>query len=75
MGQSELHGLKFCDGLAELAALFGVANRVSPCALGQTQHLRANSDAALVERFDGDLVAFAWLSENIVLLESGSHRR
>ena len=37
---------------------------MAPCALGQAEHLRADTDAAFVQRFDGDLVALAGLAEN-----------
>ena len=33
----------------------------------QADHLRANGDAALVQRLDGDLVAFAHLAQHVFL--------
>jgi len=40
---------------------------VVPGAYGETQHLRADADAAFVQRFDGDLVALAALAEQVFL--------
>ena len=39
---------------------------MAPRALGQAQHLRADSDAPLIQRFDGDLVAFARLAQHVL---------
>ena len=65
LGELELHALEIGDGLAELLALFGVGDGVIERALGETDHLRADGDAALVERFDGDLVALADFAEDV----------
>ena len=61
----ELHALKVGDGLAELLAFLRVRDRVLQRAARQTDHLRADADAALVERLDRGLVALAHLAENL----------
>ena len=54
-------------GLAELLALLHVRDRVIERALREAEHLRADADAAFVERFDRDLVALADLAEDLRL--------
>src|SRR5262245_55383077 len=61
-----LHRLEFGDRLAELLALAGVLDRMVERALRQADHLRADADAPLVERFDRNLVALADLAEDVV---------
>jgi hypothetical protein len=60
-----LHGLELGDGLAELAALLAVLGGVGPGAGGEAEELRGDADAAFVEGFDGDLVAFADLAKDV----------
>src|SRR5581483_7006806 len=60
-----LDRLEFGDGLAELLALFRVLDGVVERALREADHLRANPDAPLVERFDRDLVAFADFAKDV----------
>src|SRR3954469_305110 len=66
LGDLELYALKFGDGLAELLALDRVFAGEFPCAAGKADHLGADADAALVQGFNGDLVALAWLTENVL---------
>ncbi len=44
----------------------GVAGRVMPRSFGEAQHLRADTDAAFIQRFDRDLVALATLSKQVL---------
>ena len=67
MRQFELDALKLGDRLAELLALLGVGDGVVERAAGQADHLRADPDAAFVQRLDGDLVALADLAEHVCL--------
>ena len=60
----ELHGLEVGEGLAELFALAGVAGGVRPGSGGEAEELGSDADAAFVEGFDGDLVAFAGFAED-----------
>ena len=64
-GQVPLHHLELRDGLAELLALPGVSGGMFQRAARQADHLRADADAALVERLDGDLVALAHLAHHV----------
>src|SRR5262249_19766595 len=60
-----LHRLEVRDRFPELLALLRVAERVVERALRQPDHLRADADAPLVQRLDGDLVALADLAEDV----------
>ena len=60
-----LHGLELGDRLAELLALLRVGDGVLERALGEADHLRADADAALVQRFDRDLVSLSDLAEDV----------
>ena len=51
------------DGLAELDALLGIAQRVLKRALGDAQRLRGDADASAVQRGHGDLEALALLAQ------------
>ena len=51
------------DGLAELDALLGIAQRVLKRALGDAQRLRGDADASAVQRGHGDLEALAFLAQ------------
>src|SRR5262249_3066897 len=62
----ELKALKVADLLSELTALFHVCHGVVESALREPDHLRTDSDAALVQRFDGDLVTFAGFAEDVL---------
>ena len=42
---------------------------MAPRAFGEAQHLRADADAAFIERFDGDLVALAALAKQVFFAE------
>ena len=50
---------------AELLALTAYFAGEFPSAAGQADHLRADADAAFVQRFDGDLVALAGLAQHV----------
>ena len=63
----ELDALEFGDGFAELLALLRVLAGVFPGAAGQPDHLRADADAAFVQRLDGDLVSLADFAQHILL--------
>lgn len=54
-GNLEGHALEGADGLAELLALIGVGDGFVEGALGETDHLGGDADAAFVEDFDGNL--------------------
>src|SRR5581483_9510741 len=64
--QLELNALIFGNRLAELLAFLCVLGGVFPSAACQAAHLCANSDAALVQRFDGDLVALPSFAQQVV---------
>ncbi len=64
-GELELHGLETVDRLAELLAFGGVFQRGFIRALRDAEHLRADADAAFVQGFDRNLVAFADFAENV----------
>src|SRR4029453_13465481 len=51
--------------LADLLAFLHVGDRVIERALREAEHLRADADAAFVERLDRDLVALADLAEDL----------
>ena len=51
------------DGLAELDALLGIAQRVLKRALGDAQRLRGDADASAVQRGHGNLEALALLAQ------------
>ena len=55
------------DGLAELDALLGIAQRVLKRALGDAQRLRGDADASAVQRGHGNLEALALLAQQVFL--------
>ena len=55
------------DGLAELDALLGIAQRLLKRALGDAQGLRGDADASAVQRGHGDLEALALLAQQVFL--------
>src|ERR1017187_6873200 len=63
----ELNTLELADGAAELLALLRVLDGEFPGATGQPEHLRADVDAAFVQRLDGDLVALADFAQHVAL--------
>src|SRR5439155_7724579 len=63
----KLNSLEFANGLAKLLAFVGVLDGVFPGATSDAQHLRANADAAFVQRFDGDLISLAYFAEQVGL--------
>lgn len=65
-GELELDALELGDGFAELAALAGVADGVLERAVGEADELGADGDAAGVEGFDGHLIPFAGLAEDVL---------
>src|SRR5690606_10956829 len=67
LGELELDALELGDRLAELFALLDVAERVVKGALREADHLRADGDPALVQRFDRDLVSLSDLAEDVLL--------
>ncbi len=60
-----LDSLEVGDRLAELFPLLGIGGRLLQRAAGQPDHLRADADAALVQRLDGNFVALADLPHHI----------
>jgi len=56
LGELEAQSLESTDGLAKLLPLVGVGNSFVKGTLGKTKHLSSNSDAALVEDFNGNLM-------------------
>src|SRR5581483_7203608 len=69
LGDLELDRLELGDLLPELLALLYVIDGGVECSLRDADHLRADADAALVERLDRDLVALADLAEDVRLRE------
>jgi len=65
-----LHGLKVRHRFAELLPFLRVLDGVIERALRQADHLRADADASLVERFDRDLVALADVAEDVDIQSS-----
>ena len=65
IGELELDGLKFGDGLAELLALLGIAHRAFVRALRHTQAERRDRDAAAVENLQAVDEALAVAAQNI----------
>src|SRR5205807_5541777 len=63
----KLDGLKFPDGFAKGAPLFGVTCGGFERALRETHGLRGNAHAAAVERFEGDLQPLTLLTQAIFL--------
>src|ERR1019366_2495922 len=63
----ELDTLELADGATELLALLRVLDGEFPCATRQSEHLRADTDAAFIQRLDGDLVALADFAQHVVL--------
>ena len=61
----ELDALEIGERLAELFALLRVFGGELPGAARDADHLRADADAAFVQSFDRDLVAFAGLAEHV----------
>ena len=55
------------DGLAELDALLGIAQRVLKRALGDAQRLGGDADASAVQRGHGDLEAVPLLAQQVFL--------
>jgi hypothetical protein len=64
-----LYRLELGNGLAELLALLCVADHVLERARGEADHLRADADAALVQRLNRHLVALADVAQHL----SGVH--
>ena len=63
----ELDALKLGDGLPERFAVFRIAHRVLERCRRYPDHLSPDTDAPFVQRFDGDLVAFANFAEHVRL--------
>lgn len=66
LGHLELHALELGDRLLELRALKRVRDHLVKHALRETDHLSADTDAALVENLNGDLVALALLADEVL---------
>ncbi len=62
LGHLELDTLEVADGATELLPLLDVLHRMVQRTLGQAHHLGPDTDSALVEGFDGDLVSLAHLA-------------
>src|SRR5437763_14474428 len=60
-----LNGLKFADGFAERAALFGIFNGFIESALSQADRLRSNADAAAVQSAESNLQALTLFAEAV----------
>ena len=58
--------MKIPDDLSELLPLLSVSDRMIESASGQPDHLRPDGDTALVQGFNGDLVAFANLAHDVL---------
>ena len=65
VGEFELDGLKFADGLAELFALLGVFHGGIEGALRHAQGERGDGDAAAIENLQAADEAFAFGAEKI----------
>src|SRR5438132_5119045 len=63
----KLKPLKVGDRLPELFSLLRISDGVLERAAGDANHLRTDADPSFVQRFDGDLVAFARLAERVFL--------
>src|SRR5262249_21578814 len=61
-----LNGLELGDRLAELVPLLRVPDGVIQRALREPDHLRADADPTLVERFDRDLVSLPGFAEHVL---------
>ena len=62
----ELQALELGNRAAELLALKGVADAALKRTLRETDHLGANTDTALVEDLNGNLVALAFLANEVL---------
>src|SRR5258708_14168178 len=62
----ELDPLKFRNRLPELRALLRIFRSAFPRAARYAQHLRANPNAAFVQRFDRDFVSLADFAEHVL---------
>src|SRR5215469_13296423 len=60
-----MNPLKFRDGLSELLSFLRVLGGVFPRAARNSQHLRADADAAFIQGFNRDLVSLADLTEHV----------
>ena len=74
VGHEPLDGLELGDGLAELPPILGVDDRLFERGRGDADGLRADADAAAVERHHRDLKALVELPEQRVR-ERGNPRR
>src|SRR2546423_8944265 len=63
----ELDGLELVDRAPELRALRRVRERVFERAARESDHLRADADAPLVESLDGDFISAAYFAEHVLL--------
>src|ERR1035437_10746713 len=62
----ELHALEFRDGLSELLPLLHISESRAQRALRLAEHLRADPDAPVVERLDGDLVSLTHGAKHVL---------
>src|ERR1019366_3334497 len=65
-GELVLNGLELRERLAELPAFLHVLRRVVERVARNTDHLRADPDAALVQRIDRDLVSLAHVADDVL---------
>src|SRR2546423_1898814 len=63
----ELDGLELVDRAPELRALRRVRERVFERAARESDHLRADADAPLVQSLDGDFISAAYFAEHVLL--------
>ena len=64
-GQIKLHALELRNRLPKLPPLLRILHRMVQGSLSQARHLSADGNPALIQRFDGDLVALAHFAENV----------
>jgi hypothetical protein len=63
--EHKLNGLKLRDGMAKGETLFGIFQRGFKSALGDSNGLRGDADAAAIERGESDFVAFAFVADAV----------
>src|SRR5688500_3769271 len=63
----ERNGLELGQGLSELLSFARIVERRTEGTSGDPDHLRANTDAPLVQRLDRDLVPLAYRAQHVLL--------
>src|SRR5438477_279668 len=67
VGELELDGLKFADGLAELFALFSVFYGGIQCALGHPQSESGDGNTPAIKNFQAARKAFAFVAKKVFM--------